>query len=258
MSGKRIAITRKVSPAIVRCELTHLAREPIDVARAEQQHRAYEDCLVRLGCELCSLPVEPELPDSVFVEDCAVVLDEVALITRPGAASRRPEVASVAAALEPWRPLLRIREPATLDGGDVLAIGRTLYVGRSARSDAAGVAQLAALLAPYGYDVESVALHGCLHLKSAVTSVAPDTVLLNPGQVEAAAFAAFRRVEVDPREPAAANALRVGGTVVHPDAYPRTRERLERQGIAVAGVDATELAKAEGGLTCCSLIFEGP
>ena len=251
------AITRKVSPAIVRCELTHLAREPIDIARAEAQHREYESCLARLGCEPRSLPVEPELPDSVFVEDCAVVLAEVAVITRPGAASRRPETTSIAAALEPHRQLVHIREPATLDGGDVLVLGRTLYVGRSSRSGAAGTEQLAELLAPFDYQVRSVPLRGCLHLKSAVTLVAPDTLLLNPDQVDGAAFGSMRRVEVDPGEPAGANALLVGKSLVYPTAFPRTRDRLEALGISVAGVDVAELAKAEGGVTCCSLILEG-
>jgi dimethylargininase len=256
MPSCKIAITRKVSPAIVRCELTHVRREPIAVARATAQHQEYEACLVRLGCELHSLPTEPQLPDSVFVEDCAVVLDEVAVITRPGAASRRPETRSLAAALEPHRPLVRIREPATLDGGDVLVRGRTLWVGRSGRSDAVGIEQLARLLAPFGYDVKSVPVRGCLHLKSAITLVGSDTVLLNPDLVDGTAFDPMRRVEVDPGEPAGANALSVGESVVYPDAFPRTRERLEALGIPVTGVDASELAKAEGGVTCCSLIFE--
>jgi dimethylargininase len=256
MPPSRIAITRKVSPAIARCELTHLEREPIDAGRAAAQHDEYEACLAGLGCELRRLPAEPDLPDSVFVEDCAVVLDEVAVITRPGAASRRPETASIAAALKPHRPLIQVREPATLDGGDVLVLGRTVYVGRSSRSDAAGIEQLAQLLAPFDYEVRSLPLRGCLHLKSAVTSVAPDAVLLNPAHVDGAAFGSMRRVEVDPAEPAGANALLVGETVIYPLAFPRTRERLESLGIRVVGVDVAELAKAEGAVTCCSLILE--
>lgn len=252
----RIAVTRGVSPAFERCELTHLAREPIDVERAAAQHREYEARLGRLGCDVRSLPAEPDLPDSVFVEDCAVVLGEVAVITRPGAASRRPETAGVAAALEPLRPLVRLREPATLDGGDVLVLGRTIHVGRSGRSNDAGIEQLAALLGPFGYLIRSVPVRGCLHLKSAVTRVAPDTLLLNPDWVDGASFAPMRLVEVDAAEPVGANALLVGGTVVYPSAFPRTRERMEARGISVAAVDVSELAKAEGGVTCCSLVFE--
>jgi dimethylargininase len=245
-----------VSPAIERCELTHLKREPIDVVRAAAQHRAYEGRLVRAGCELRGLPAEPDLPDSVFVEDCAVVLDEVAVVTRPGAASRMAETTGIAAALEPYRPLVRIREPATLDGGDVLVLDRTVHVGRSGRTNTEGIAQLSQLLAPFGYEVSGVALRGCLHLKSALTRVAPDVLLINPDLVDAGPFERFRRVAVDPAEPAGANALLVGETVIYPSAFPRTRERLEALEIRVDPVDLSELAKAEGGVTCCSLVFE--
>ena len=250
-----IAITRKVSPAIARCELTHLAREPIDLALAERQHAAYEASLRALGCRVASLPAEPDFPDSVFVEDAAVVVDELAVITRPGAPSRRGETESVAAALAPHRPVVAIEPPATLDGGDVLRLGRRVLVGRSSRSNAEGVAQLRALLAPHGYTVEGIAVSGCLHLKSAVTEVAPGAVLLNPAWVDPAIFAGTRLIEVDPGEPFAANALLVGGTAIYPSAFPRTAARLERVGVRLARVDVSELAKAEGAVTCCSLII---
>src|SRR5688572_29484443 len=168
----RIALTREVPPSIVHCELTHLARTPIDLARAREEHAAYEAALATLGCEVRRIAPAPELPDSVFVEDAALVLDEVAVLMRPGAASRRDEVGSVAGALAPYRPLLRIDAPGTLDGGDVLRSGRRVYVGQTPRSNAEGCRQLQALLAPYGYDVRAVAVQGCLHLKTAVTEVA--------------------------------------------------------------------------------------
>src|SRR4030095_4493047 len=126
-----IALIRAVPESLAHCELTHLARVPIDVMRAVKQHQQYEDTLRRLGCTVRHLPATPDLPDSVFVEDVAVVLDEVAIITRPGAASRRPETAAVATALARLRPLEHIVEPGTLDGGDVLQMGRRLFVGRS-------------------------------------------------------------------------------------------------------------------------------
>ncbi len=249
-----IAITRKVSPAIGRCELTHLEREPIDFERASAQHEAYERALADLGCRVVSLPAESDLPDSVFVEDTAVVVDEIAVMTRPGAPSRGRESASVAAALAEHRPLARIEAPATLDGGDVLRLGTRLFVGRSSRSNADGIAQLRALLAPLGYTVEGVAIGGCLHLKSAVTEVAPGAVLLNPSWASPDTFAAFRRIEVDPSEPFAANALRIGESVIYPTAFPRTAVWLDRAGIRLMPVDVSELAKAEGAVTCCSLI----
>ncbi len=253
----RIAITRAVSRALAACELTHLARVPIDVALARTQHARYEALLAELGCEVRGLPEAPDLPDSVFVEDTAVVLDEVAIVTRPGAASRRAETEAVAAALAPLRPLARLTAPATLDGGDVLRVGRTLYVGRSARTDDAGRAQLAAIAGAHGYRVVPVALDGCLHLKSAVTAVGPGTLLVQPRWLPDPAFDdALERIAVDPAEPFAANALVVGDTVIVAAAHPRTRARLERAGRAVRTVDLSELAKAEGALTCCSVLVE--
>jgi dimethylargininase len=251
----RIAITREVSLSIGRCELTHLAREAIDVELARVQHRQYEACLAALGCQIHRLPPEPELPDAVFVEDMALVLDELAIITRPGADSRRPETRSVAQALASYRRLAYIEAPGTLDGGDVLRIGQTLWVGLSGRSNPAGMEQMRAWLAPLGYSVRGVPVNGCLHLKSAVTQVARNTLLINPAWVDASAWGPMNLIEVDPSEPFAANALLVGESVVYPAAYPATRRRLEERGIPVRLVDVSELGKAEGGVTCCSVIF---
>lgn len=251
-----IAITREVSPRIAECELTHLAREPIDFQRARTQHRQYETLLEELGCRLVRLPAEADLPDSVFVEDTAVVLDELAVITRPGAESRRSETASVVAALKPYRKLFYIKPPATLDGGDVLRIGKALYVGLSKRSNREGVKQLQDILLPFGYVVNGVKLRDCLHLKSAVTQVAESTLLINGAWVDTSTFRDFGLIEIVAPEPFAANALRIGDTVVYPAAFPETRQRLEKQGIRVRTVHASELAKAEGGVTCCSLIVD--
>jgi dimethylargininase len=250
-----IALTRAVSPRLADCQLTHLARQPLDVSAAEREHAAYESLLAGLGAQLRRLPAAPELPDAVFVEDTAVVLDDVAVVTRPGAASRRPETASTAAVLAAYRPLVAIEAPGTLDGGDVLAIGRRIYVGRSSRSSDAGIAQLGELLEPRGYEVVPVPFDGCLHLKSCVTRVAEGLVLHNPHWVDAGVFAGCRALTVDPAEPHAANALALGGVVIHPAHFPRTRARLEAEGLRVAPVAMAELAKAEAGVTCCSLIL---
>ena len=228
------------------------------MGRAELQHAGYERTLSRLGARVVRLPAAPELPDAVFVEDTALVLDELAVITRPGAASRRPETAAVAALLEQYRPLRFLTPPATLDGGDVLALGRTLYVGQSSRSSPAGIAELERCVAPHGYQVRAVAFRGCLHLKSAVTQVAERLLLANPSWVAAEAFPDREVVPVDPREPYAANALRVGATVILPAHFPHTRERLVARGLDVVAVECGELAKAEGGVTCCSLLFAAP
>lgn len=252
----RIAITRGVSPAIASCELSFRDRQPIDLQQARAQHAAYETVLESLGCRIVRLDAEDDLPDSVFVEDTAVVLDEIAVITRPGAASRRPETHSIAGALGRYRDLLRIMAPATLDGGDVLRIGRRLYVGRTERSNEAGIAQLSELVSGYGYEVRDVAVNGCLHLKSAVSAVSSSALLLDPAHVDAGEFGDHDILDVSGTESAAANALLVGETLLVPTGCPATRDRLGAMGITVIEVDNRELAKAEGGLTCCSLIVE--
>ena len=253
-----IALTRELSPRIVECELTHLARTPIDVSRARAEHAAYEAALRALGCDVLRVPPAPELPDGVFVEDTVVVLDELAVLCRPGAASRRPEVASVAEVVGRFRRTAAIVAPGTLDGGDVLRVGRRLFVGRSARTNDAGIAQLDSLVGARGYEVVPVDFSGCLHLKTAATLAAEGVAVVNPAWVEPAAFAPLRTVAVDAGEPMAANALTMGEAVLYPAEFPRTRARLEAAGVRVVTVPAGELAKAEGGVTCCSVIFEAP
>jgi dimethylargininase len=250
-----IAITRKISPNFAECELTHLSREPIDIFLAEAQHAAYESVLRGLGCHVSSLPPEITMPDSVFVEDSALVFDEIAIIARPGAASRQAETESTAAALEPHRPLAFITAPGTLDGGDVLCIDRTVFVGRSTRTNLAAFEQVQALLSGFGYTTISVPVEACLHLKSAVSQVGKNTLLYNPAWISAEPFRAYELVTVDPAEPAGANALFVNDTVIYPSAFPRTLVRLIDREIDVRTVDVSEILKAEGGVTCCSLIF---
>jgi dimethylargininase len=252
----RIAITRDVSPSIGRCELTHLVRQSIDVEFARMQHRQYEETLTALGCEVYRLSATPELPDSVFVEDIAVVFDELAILTHPGAPSRRSEVPAVAELLRHYRKLVAIAAPGILDGGDVLRIGKRVWIGLSGRSNHAAAEQMRAILVPLGYSVEGVPVTDCLHLKSAVTQVAEDAVLANPAWIDGALFDGMEVIAVDPVEVYGANALLIGSDVVYPAAYPRTRERLERRDIPVHAVDVSELIKAEGAVTCCSLILE--
>jgi dimethylargininase len=251
----QIAITREVSRSIVNCELTYLVRSPIDVERARAQHHQYETALKRLGLAVLSLPEAPTLPDSVFVEDMALVLDECAIITRPGADSRRPETVAIAELLAPYRKLFHIQEPARVDGGDILQVGKHIYVGLSTRSDTNAVEQMQDFLQPYGYELEAVTVTGCLHLKSAVTQVTKDTLLINPAWVDMLIFQGVKFIEIEPSEPYAANALMAGGSLIYPTAFPKTQKRLETAGIPLVAVEADELAKAEGALTCSSLIF---
>lgn len=251
-----IALTRAISPALAHCELSHLPRVPIDLERARAQHRAYEQALEEAGCTIERLPADSDMPDSVFIEDIALVFDELAVMTRPGAESRRKESVVVEDAVGRFRPLRRIEAPATLDGGDVLVLGRHVWVGESARTNRLGVRQLDAILQSFGYSVVPVRVTGCLHLKSAATAVGDGLLLINHAWIERGPFAHLDCIEVDSGEPYAANALILGARVVYPAAFPRTRERLERAGADVRVVDASELAKAEGGVTCCSVIFK--
>lgn len=247
-------MTRPVPNSFGNCELTYLPRVPIDLARARKQHAAYEHALTQMGCVVDSIGAAMEMPDSVFIEDTAVVFDEIAVIARPGAASRRSETDAVAAALGRHRRLAAICAPATLDGGDVLRIDRDVYVGISGRTNAAGVSQLTELIAPYRYRVLTVQTRGCLHLKSAVTCAGDDLIVYNPEWVDPRHFVGLKRIEIDPSEPFGANVVRIGDTVLCSAAAPNTRARLGNRGLQVRAVDLSELAKAEGALTCCSLI----
>jgi dimethylargininase len=250
------AITREPARSLARCELTYVARGPIDVARAAAQHGEYRRALEDCGARVVALPAAEELPDSVFVEDTAVVLDELAILTSPGVASRRAEVPLIEPELARLRAVARISPPATLEGGDVLRVGRRLFVGLSPRTNHAGVEALRELSAPHGYEVVAVELRDCLHLKTACTAADDETILLNPAWIDAAVFDEYERVSVHPEEPWAANTTRVGASLIVGAAFPRTADLLARRGFKVHPVDVSEFAKAEGGLTCMSLIFE--
>lgn len=251
----RLAITKEVSGEIARCELTHLQRRTIDPDVARRQHAEYRALLTELGCTVVHLPAD-EHADSVFVEDVALVLDELAVLTRPGVASRRDERPAVEALLRRFREIVAIEPPAALDGGDVMVVGKRVWVGTGGRSNEAAVEQLRGALGPLGYRVLEVRAEGCLHLKSAATPAGDEHVVLNPEWIAPEAFPGMRIIETDRAEPFAANVLTVGETVIVAAAHPRTRRRLEAEGLSCRSVDASELAKAEGALTCSSLLFD--
>jgi dimethylargininase len=249
------AITRQVSSSINRCELTFHAKQPIDVAKAIAQHEAYEECLRQLGVRVVSLPAEPDLPDAVFVEDAAIVVDEVAMIPIMGAASRRPETESLARALSVYRPLKFVKAPATLDGGDVMRIGRRLFVGASSRTNAEGIAQLRAALAEFNYEVTAVDVKQCLHLKSGCSYVGSNSILVNREWVDLTRFAGFELIDVPASESGAANALEIKDVIIVPSTFPQTISLLEARGFIVKAIDVSEFQKAEGGVTCKSIVF---
>jgi dimethylargininase len=252
-----LALTRAVSPTLGSCELTWLPRQPIDVSLAVNQHHEYERALAELGLKVISLPAEPDLPDAMFVEDPAVVLDEVAIITRMGCVSRAQESESLAAALSPYRPLRRLQEPATLEGGDVVRVGKDLFIGLSSRTNQAAIEQLRAELEPFGYRIWPVDVSGCLHLKSACCSIGDGRILANPSWLDTAAFGHLELIPVPEGEPGAANVLRIGDTVLMPACFPQTEAILRKLGLRIRTVDISELMKAEAAITCSSIIFEG-
>ena len=249
------AITRAVSSTINDCQLSFHARQPIDLAKAIAQHRGYQDCLAELGARIVSLPAEPGLPDAVFVEDPAVVVDEVAVISNMGAPSRRPEAKSLAEALACYRPLKFLAAPATLDGGDVLRVGRSVFVGLSQRTNREGIDQLSDILRAYDYRVQPVEVRGCLHLKSACSYIGSETVLVNRAWIDAERLRGFELLDVPMDEPAAGNVLLLDNVAIIPASFPKTRALLEERGFRVRAIDVSELQKAEAGVTCCSLIF---
>ena len=254
------AFTRAVSPRIFECQLTHLERVPIDAARAAAQHAVYEQTLADAGLEIIRLPDLPEDPDAVFVEDTALLLDGHAIITRPGAASRIGETGSTASGLSGHFQLHHV-EHGFVDGGDVMLVGRTLYVGLSTRTDADGITALQTLAAQIGYFVVQAELRDCLHLKTGATFAGRDAagapiLLFNPKAVDPSQFVGVEPLAVGEGEPAAANSLRVGNHLILPAGNPRTADLLRDRGFKVVEVDVSELQKAEAGVTCMSLIDE--
>lgn len=250
------ALTRGVSPTIGDCKLTFMEREQVDVAVATRQHEAYTHCLKKLGVQITSLALLSAAPDAVFIQDTAVVVDEVAVMATMGAACRAGEVESVGEALAPHRPLKRLMPPATLEGGDVVRVGRTLYVGDSGRTNREGIRQLSDILAPYDYQVKPVRVTGCLHLSTGCSYLGRGLMLLNPVWVDAASFRQFEILEVPETEPWAANTIAVGGAVLMASCFERTCAVVEGLGFHVVATDISELQKAEGALTCMSIMFD--
>jgi dimethylargininase len=250
-----LALTREVSPRINRCALTFIERQPIDYNRAVAQHQEYCRLLEKLGLEVLRIPADAALPDCCFVEDTAVVLDELAVIARLGSEARRAESKAVEAALASHRTLVRMEAPATLEGGDILQMGRTLFAGLSKRTNPEGVELLRRAVTPHGYSVVEVEVRGCLHLKSAATMIDAATLLANVIWVDPKAFPGFEVLPVPLKEPMAANVLRVRDHVCLHSGFPRTVELLQKRGLSVKTVDVSEFLKAEAGVTCKSILF---
>jgi len=250
-----IALTRRPSVNLYAGERTHVPLVALDHTLAEQQHDAYCRTIEHCGMAVVVLPAELELPDSTFVEDTALVLDEIAVLCSLGAEARRREPRLIEPVLREHRDVQRIELPATIDGGDVLRIGRTLLVGRSSRTNDAAIAALGAIGARFGYDIIPVAVRGCLHLKTACTALPDGRLLVNREWTDADALAGFELIDVPAGEPWGANILPIQGQVLLAAAHPRTAELIERLGFPVQKIDLSEFAKVEGGVTCLSLLI---
>ena len=251
------ALVNRPSAALADCELTFLERDAIDVGRAQRQHEAYAEALRALGVDVQVLQVNERCPDGVFVEDAAVILDEVAVITTMGTPSRRGEIPAMRQAIAQVRETTSMALPATLEGGDVLRVGRTLFVGQTSRTNREGAAALQAVARPLGYTVVPVDVPGCLHLKTCITALDDETCLVNRQWLDVTPFAGFALVDVAPGEPWGANVVRLPSGLLMNAAYPETAARVRELGHNVRLVDISEFGKAEAGLTCMSLLFGG-
>ena len=250
-----IALTHIVSPRLNECELTYRSRQIIDIDVAQEQHQAYCNILRSFGLKVIEMHANRDYPDSVFVEDSAIVLDEIAVLTRHGVESRRGEIEAIREELSPYRQIKQIQAPATLEGGDVLVIGKKVFVGISSRTSDLGALALEKILTPFQYNIVRVNVRGALHLKSAVTAIDEATILANPKWFDTAPFANYRMITVADAEPWAANTLSLGGTILMADGHPFSAEKVVKLGYRVKLLDIRELQKAEAGLTCSSIIF---
>ncbi len=244
---------REVGDELAACELTHHQREAIDVERAREQHAALASVLRELGCRVQVLPPLEGHADAPFLEDTALLLDRMAVIARPGAASRVGEVASIEAVLGEEFELAYLPEEARLEGGDVMRVGDTLFVGQSSRTNHPGLKALAHLIWRDGLIVKAVEVDACLHMQTAVCDLGEARVLVNPRWVESRRLRQLDRIEVDPREPFGANVLRVGRTIVASAAAPYTNDKLAKAGYELRVVELDEFHKAEAGVTCLTL-----
>jgi dimethylargininase len=251
-----IALTHQPSPNMQACERTFVPAVAIDAVLARQQQQAYCQALTECGAVVRVLDVNLAMPDGAFVEDTAVVLDEVAILCSMGIPSRQTEPAGMEPVLREYRPVERIVFPATLEGGDLLRIDRRLYVGQSSRTNSLGIAALQKIAGRFGYRVTAIPVRGSLHLKTACTALPDGRLLINPDWIDVRSLAGFELIEIPQEEPFGANLCIVGQTVLLPAAHSHTTQLVGRMGWAVKTVDISEFAKAEGGVTCLSLLFD--
>ena len=249
------AITHIPSPKLNHGELTFLTRQPIDFEKTRLQHVAYCDMLRKCSVEVVTLNENISLPDSAFVEDTAFVLDEIGLMMPMGVVSRSAETSVIERELSKFRKIKQIELPAKLEGGDILRVGKNIFVGITSRTNSLGIHNLKSIVKPYGYKVIGVKVHGCLHLKTGCTVLNKNTILINPIWIDTRPFETFNLITVPEEEPFAANILQIGKIICMHSGFPKTGKLIEKLGLKTEFTDISEFQKAEAGLTCLSIIF---
>jgi len=247
------AIVRDVAESYDQCVTTQ--QESIDVPLAKTQHQHYCNALKKAGVELIHIDADNRLPDCCFVEDTAIIVDDVAIITNPGARSRREEVAAMEKAISKYRTVHRISPPATIDGGDVLKVGKKIFVGLSQRTTQDSIDQVAQMVKSSNYEVIPVPIHKTLHLKSAVTALSDSYIIMAQGFFDARIFTGYEKIEVPPGEEYAANCLSVNENIFIPRGFPQTKSLIVRAGFSIVELENSEFRKGDGALTCLSVLF---
>ncbi len=254
------AIVREVADTFQWATVATPPEVPISVRLAKEQHRAYVQALRDAGVEVMVLPADDRFPDCCFVEDCALLVGRTALITNIGISTRRGEEATIAAALQGEVRIERMESPATLDGGDCLVVGHKIYVGLYNRTNAEGAKRVREVFEPMGYTVVPVPLHGGLHLKSACSYAGEGRILLAEYTIPPDVFRGVEIITVPGAEAYAANCVSIASKILMSDGYPTARRMIEAAGFEVIALDTSEIRKADGALTCLSVLIrsDGP
>lgn len=249
------AIVRNIPNSFQQCITGFSGKFPIDVTLAQQQHEHYCHTLVDLGLKLVRIEADDYLPDCCFTEDTAIVTDGLGIISFPGTESRHAEIIEMEKALTTYKKIQHIAAPATIEGGDVLKIGKKLFIGHSARTNEEGIKQVAGLVNELGYEVIPVKIHNTLHLKTVCTYLGNNCIIYADGHFDENIFSEYDKIIVPVTESYCANTLAVNGKVLIPKGFPLTRSLIGNKGYSIIELDMSEIEKADGALTCLSVIF---
>jgi dimethylargininase len=227
----------------------------IDLEIAKMQHLKYCNTLSKLGINIIRLDTDDSLPDCCFTEDIIAIADDIAIITNPGIQSRVAETKALEKTLSVFKDVFRITSPGTIEGGDVLKIEKTIYIGISSRTNMEGIRQFTSILEPRGYWIKPVEIRNTLHLKSVCTYLGNRRIILAEGYFDINVFSGFEKIIVPREEEYCANCLFVNNRVLIPKGFPKTKALIEAKGLIVSELEMSEFRKADGAVTCLSVIF---